>query len=98
MKKIFKLLSKEVLSKAQVRIKLPIPFISYEIPLNEVIDPQSIDTRISRLSDIKKELESAILAVESLQSEAQENKEKVSKLQERIHELEEDKSTAETVL
>ncbi|NET25964.1 hypothetical protein [Okeania sp. SIO1I7] len=103
MKKIFKLLSeqinlKEVLSKAQVRIKLPIPFISYEIPLNEVIDPQSIDTRISRLSDIKKELESAIFAVESLQGEAQENKEKVSKLQERIRELEEDKSTAETVL
>lgn len=89
---------KKVLSKAQVRIKLPIPFISYEIPLNEVIDPQTIDTRITRLSDIKKELESAIFAVEQLQSEAQENKEEVSRLQERIRELEEDKSTAETVL
>ena len=59
MKKISELLNtkinfKEVLSKAQVRIKLPIPFLSYEIPLNEVLDPQSIDTRISRLSNIKK--------------------------------------------
>ncbi|NEQ37920.1 MAG: hypothetical protein F6K40_17290 [Okeania sp. SIO3I5] len=103
MKKNFQLLNtkinlKEVLSKAQVRIKLPIPFVSYEIPLNEVFDPQSIDTRISRLSDIKKELESAIFAVESLQNDAQKNKEEISRLQERIRELEEDKSTAETVL
>ncbi|NER06239.1 MAG: hypothetical protein F6K17_28490 [Okeania sp. SIO3C4] len=61
MKNIFELINtkinlKEILSKAQVRIKSPIPFVSYEIPFNEVIDPQSIDTRISRLSNIKKEL------------------------------------------
>ena len=49
-------------------------------------------------SDIKNELESAIEAVDSLQGEAQQNKEEVGKLQERIRELEEDKSTAEGLL
>jgi hypothetical protein len=89
---------RKILRKAQVRIRLPIPFISYEIPLNDIIDPQNIDTRISRLGDIKKELESAIDAVTSLQIEAQENKGEVENLRVRIRELEEDKSTAETVL
>ncbi|MEM7064209.1 MAG: hypothetical protein AAF572_13725 [Cyanobacteria bacterium P01_B01_bin.77] len=104
MSKIWDFLNQEIniksfFGKAQVRIKLPIPFISYEIPLNEVvISSQTIDTRIARLSEIKNELESAIEAVESLQNEAQQNKEEVGKLQERIQELEEDKSTAENLL
>ncbi len=89
---------KKIFGKAQVRIRLPIPFITYEIPLNEVITSKDIDKRIARLSDIKNELESAIEAVESLQNEAQQNKEEVTTLQERIHELEEDKSTAENLL
>jgi hypothetical protein len=89
---------KKIFGKAQVRIRLPIPFITYEIPLNEVINSKDIDTRIARLSDIKNELESAIEAVESLQNDAQQNKEKVTTLQERIYELEEDKNTAENLL
>jgi hypothetical protein len=51
---------KGIFNKSYIRLKLPIPFINYEIPFGEILDSQSIDTRISRLSDIKSELESAI--------------------------------------
>lgn len=89
---------KGLLGKAKVKISLPLPFISYEVSLNDALDSQNIDTRIARLTDIKEELESAILAVESLQNEAHENKQQVNYLQERIRELEEDKNTAEAIL
>jgi hypothetical protein len=89
---------KGIFNKSYIRVRIPIPFIHYEIPIGEILDPQSIDTRISRLSDIKSELESAIGAVESLRDEAQQNKEEVSKLLCRIQELEADKNTAENLL
>jgi len=90
--------TKRLFSNAKVRIRFGLPFIDSEITFNDIFDSQSIDTRIAPLSDIKKELESAILAVDSLQSEAQQNKKEVNKLQERIRELKEDKSTAENLL
>jgi hypothetical protein len=87
---------KKHLSKARFRINLP--FISYEVPIDELLNSKNIDERITRLGEIKRDLQGAIEAVDGLQAEALERKSEVEHLQHTVQQLEEDKNTAETLL
>lgn len=84
------------LSKARFRLSLP--FISYEVGIDELFRSQSIDHRIAKLGEIKRDLLGAIEAVETLQTEAHERKGEVAQLQESVKRLRDDKDTAETIL
>ncbi len=64
----------------------------------ELEDKKTIDERISRLGEIKEDLEGAIKAVDDLQSEALKRKSELSNLQESVQKLEEDKDTVESLL
>jgi len=72
--------------------------ISYEVGVDELLNSKNIDERIARLGEIKRDLQGAIEAVEGLQTEALERKGEVEHLQQTVRKLEEDKSTAETLL
>jgi DNA repair ATPase RecN len=84
------------LSKARFRIN--VPFIGLEVPFDEIFNSKNIDQRISRLGEIKRDLQGAIEAVESLHTEALERKDEVDHLQQTVQKLEQDKSTVETAL
>jgi predicted nuclease with TOPRIM domain len=84
------------LKKARLRVSLP--FLSYEVTLDDLIDSKDVDERIKRLSTIKNDLEETIVAVEQLQAEAFKSKNEADKLKETISLLEQDKSTAEAML
>ena len=87
---------KKHLKKA--RLKISLPFMSYEVTLDDLMDSKDIDERIKRLSTIKKDLQETIIAVEQLQDEAFKSKNEADKLKETISALEQDKSTAEEML
>lgn len=84
------------LKKARLRVSLP--FLSYEVTLDDLIDSKDVDERIKRLSAIKNDLEATIIAVGQLQAEAFKSKNEADKLRETISTLEQDKSTAEAML
>lgn len=84
------------LKKARLRVSLP--FLSYEVTIDDLIDSKDIDERIERLSTIKNDLEETIVAVEQLQAEAFKSKNEADKLRVTISALEQDKSTAEAML
>jgi predicted nuclease with TOPRIM domain len=84
------------LKKARLRVSLP--FLSYEVTLDDLIDSKDVDERIERLSTIKNDLEETIVAVEQLQAEAFKSKNEANKLKETISLLEQDKSTAEAMV
>lgn len=84
------------LRKARFRVALP--FFSYEVTLDDLIDSKNVDDRINRLSQIKGDLEDTIGAVEQLQAEALQHKAEADSLKETVEKLQQDKSTAEAML
>ena len=87
---------KHFLSNARFRINLP--FISYEFSIDDLVNSENIDERISKLESVKKDLYEAISAVNELQSDAQKNKDEVESLKFTVERLQEDKNTAEKLL
>jgi len=56
------------------KLRIALPSISYEVALDDLLASETVDTRIAKLSEIKRDLEAAIGAVHGLQEEAQERK------------------------
>lgn len=76
-------------------LKISMPLVGVGIEFEE---SKTIDERISRLAEIKGDLEGAIKAVDELQQEALEKKTEVEKLQESVQKLEKDKDAVESLL
>ncbi len=70
----------------------------FQINLEDILSTKDIDERIKRLSDVKKDLEAAVLAVGELQSEALTSKTELDKLQAAVNQAAQDKETAEKML
>lgn len=85
----------EVLKKSRFRISVPL--VGIDIPI-DFADSSTVDERIARLGQVKQDLEAAINAVSSLQAEAAERKAEANQLQEAVSRLQQDKSTAESLL
>src|SRR3990170_1913120 len=84
--------------KRGTRLRISLPFISYEVALDDLATSDTVDARIARLGEIKRDLEAAIAAVQGLQEEARERKTEADQLQALIAKLQEDKSAAESLL
>ena len=84
--------------KKNSKLSLSLPFFRYELDLTQALDPTSVDERISRLDQIRNDLNGAIEAVIELQAEAQENKKEADNLRDAVQRLEQDKETVETLL
>lgn len=78
--------------------RIALPFLSYEVRLNDLIDTKSADERIARLGVIKEDLEAAVVAVEGLKPEAEARKREAGELKDTVQKLEEEKNTVETLL
>jgi hypothetical protein len=87
---------KAIMSGARFRVSLP--FISYEVNLNDLVDSSNVDKRISKLGEIKRDLEAAVVAVDSLQSEAATRKTEANQLSNVVERLNEERTTAEALL
>jgi ABC-type transporter Mla subunit MlaD len=86
----------ELLKKSHFRISLP--GLGFEIPFAELTDTSTVDERVARLDQVKRDLEAAIKAVSSLQAEAADRKAEANQLQETVSRLHQDKNTAESLL
>ena len=84
--------------KRRTRLRISLPFISYEVALDDLATSETVDARIARLSEIKRDLEAAISAVQGLQDEAKERKAEADQLQALVAKLQEDKNAAESLL
>ena len=84
--------------KHSARFRVSLPFFSYEVNLNDLVDSSSVDERITKLGEIKRDLEAAAVAVDSLQSEAEARKIEASRLHETVERLNEERTTAEALL
>ncbi|MBI4317546.1 MAG: hypothetical protein HY675_03570 [Chloroflexi bacterium] len=84
--------------KRGTRLRISLPFISYEVALDDLATSDTVDARIARLGEIKRDLEAAIAAVHGLQEEARDRKTEADQLQALIAKLQEDKSAAESLL
>jgi len=84
------------LKKARLRVALP--FVSYEVTLDDILDSKDVDERIKRLSTIKSDLADTVAAVEQLQADALQSKHEADNLKKVVEQLERDKSTAEEML
>jgi len=82
----------------KTRIRVSIPFFSYEVVLDDLVDSKDVDSRITRLTQIKTDLEETISAVTQLQNEAFKSKSEADTLRETVNRLQEDKNTAEQLL
>ncbi len=82
----------------KARLIVSLPFLRYEVTLDDLIDSKDVDERIERISIIKNDLEETIVAVEQLQAEAFKSKNEANKLKETISLLKQDKSTAEAMV
>jgi tetrahydromethanopterin S-methyltransferase subunit A len=91
-------MSKLARSLGKARVRISLPFLSYEWQINDVLDSKDVDERIARLGEIKRELEGAIDAVTSLQKEANTRKQEVDNLSVAIDCLQQDKQAAEQIL
>jgi peptidoglycan hydrolase CwlO-like protein len=91
-------MSKLSKSIGKMRLRINLPFITYEVTLDDLFSSKNIDERLARLGEVKKDLQGAIEAIDNLQSEALERKSEVGQLQQTIEKLQEDKTTAEALL
>lgn len=82
----------------KARLRISLPFFSYEIQLDDLLSSKDIDQRVKKLIDIEKDLEDAIDAVKKLQHDALKSKHEVKQLDETINKLKQDKDTAESML
>lgn len=80
------------------RLRVNLPFISYEITADDFLSPGDIDERIEKLGTIKQDLLASIAAIEELQADAQDKKRQVDELQAAVQRLEQDRATVETML
>lgn len=80
------------------KISVNLPYLRYEIDLDQALYPRTVDERIERLDQIRTDLIAAIDAVTELQSEALENKREAEELRDTVKQLEQDKVSAETLL
>jgi hypothetical protein len=69
---------KKILRNARFRVSLP--FFSYEVTADDVLNSKNVDDRIKRLSTIRTDLEETIQAVTELQEEALQNKKEADEL------------------
>lgn len=79
-------------------LTINLPFFSYEISFDDLSTSETVDARVARLGDIKRDLEAAISAVQDLQYEAKERKAEADQLQEMVDKLQEDRNAAESLL
>ena len=84
--------------KRGARLRISLPFFSYEVNLDDLVDPTNVDKRISKLSEIKQDLEAAVLAVDSLRREAEDRKTEAIHLSRMVEQLNEERTTAEALL
>jgi hypothetical protein len=99
LKTIQELLKKDVrdiMKKGRIRIALP--FLTYEILPDELFGSKTVDERIDALGKVRSDLLDAVSAVESLQKEAQQSKLEVANLNEQLKTLTTDKTTTESLL
>ncbi len=82
----------------QGRLRISIPFLTYEMRIDGLLSEKSVEDRIARLAEIQDELEGAVTAVSDLKDEAIRTKDEANSLRSRIDELEKDKSAAEKML
>jgi len=80
------------------RLRISIPFLAYEIDVSRLLDTQSIDERLQRLSLVKNDLQVAVQAIRELEKEAEERKEEAELLERAVRDLEQEKSAAEAIL
>ena len=80
------------------RVSVSLPFLRYELDLNQALDPAQVDERIARLDQIHADLKAAAEAVQELQREARDNRTEAESLRAAVRQLEQDKVTAETLL
>jgi hypothetical protein len=80
------------------RIRVSLPFFSYEIQAEDLISDANLDTRIARLGEVKRDLQESIVAIEELQAEATTRKAELDTLSTAVKQLQEDRVTAETLL
>lgn len=85
-------------TKHGARFRISLPFLSYEMNLNDLVDSSNVDERIARLGEIKVDLEAAVIAVDSLKTEAEARKMEANKLRETVEQLSEERTTAEALL
>ena len=81
-----------------MRFRVDLPFLSYEVRLDDLLDIKSADERIAKLSAIKEDLEAAVVAVEGLKREAEARKSEADELTDTVQKREEEKSTVETLI
>jgi len=84
--------------KKSARFRVSLPFMSYEVNINDLIDSSKVDERISKLSEIQKDLEAAVVAVDSLQNEAETRQNEAKQLKEVVEHLNKERTTAEALL
>ncbi|MHB8894144.1 MAG: hypothetical protein ACYC99_03070 [Candidatus Geothermincolia bacterium] len=82
----------------KIRLRISLPFVNYEVVLDDLLDSKDVDCRITRLAQIKTDLEESISAVSQLQQEALQSKAEADVLRETVSQLQQDKHTAEELL
>lgn len=80
------------------KIRISLPFISYEITPEELLSRESVDARIAKLEKVRGDLLDAVDAVKSLEAEAHKSKDELTHLNEQLSTLKKDKETTEELL
>ncbi len=82
----------------KLNMSISLPGLQIEIPIEELLGSKTLDQRLQRLSTLKTDLQDSILAIEELENEANRKKLEVTKLDESIKQLTEDKTTTEIIV
>lgn len=81
-----------------VRIRINLPFMSYEITPAELLSRRDIDERIAKLEKVRADLLDAVDAVKLLEDEAHTSKDNLTKLNDQLLSIRKDKETIEKLL
>lgn len=81
-----------------MRLRISLPFVSYEVDMSDIISGQTEDERIASLGNIKKELQDAIFLVDELSLEAGMRKNEIDKLRKEVEQLHDEQTAVEKVL
>jgi hypothetical protein len=82
----------------KARLRISLPFVSYEVTLDDIVDSKSVDDRIAQLGRVREDLQAAVTAVEELQLKAIQNKRQHDELMVTVEKLKEEKTTTEALL
>ena len=80
------------------RFRVWMPFFSYEISIDDLLDDATTDTRIAKLDGAVRDLRAAAQAVTELREEAVIRQREAHRLREEVRSLEAEKATASTLL